>query len=578
MSTLNRFSILYIFFSSLSSFAQVSIGVDSPATSAMLDVASTTKGFLLPRMTVAQLAAISNPASGLMVWCTDCSQNGSIVFKNDYGWSDFNQNSIVQNDIPNVSNPTQFTVQILNSSYLLMWSVVANATDYIIKYRIQGTENWTVIDDGLSTLNYYNFTNSTTNGSYEFAVAAVNGTNYSTDITALPASIPTSSSSMMHQIISTGQSLSVGYSSTPVLSLTQPFQNQMLNTDYSALIPLAGAVQGANTTNTETISCGMANTLTDLTQNTNPFNIIVSLCGVNSQGYSNLKKGTTAYTNGINRMIAARNLCYNSGKSYMISAVTTIHGETDRNQTEGVYAGYLNEWQSDYEADAKVITGQTEGVPLFTDQMSSWSKMNSLKPTSALGQLKAALENPTKIILVTPKYIFDYSDGLHLKNYSERRLGEYYGKVMKKVLVDHETWLPLSPASVVRLDNTITIVFNVPVAPLAFDIDAVAAKANYGFEYFDDSSTPPTITNVALAGPTSVIITLSAIPTGNNKKIAYAYTGIDGVWAGRNITNSIRGNLRDSDVTPAYYQDANVPVTMGNLLRNWCVTFIRTMD
>jgi hypothetical protein len=42
-----------------------------PDNSAMLDVKSTTKGMLAPRMTIAQRDAISNPAKGLMVFCTD---------------------------------------------------------------------------------------------------------------------------------------------------------------------------------------------------------------------------------------------------------------------------------------------------------------------------------------------------------------------------------------------------------------------------------------------------------------------------------------------------------------------------
>lgn len=41
-----------------------------PDTSAMLDVSSTTKGFLMPRMTSAQQAAIPSPATGLMLFNT----------------------------------------------------------------------------------------------------------------------------------------------------------------------------------------------------------------------------------------------------------------------------------------------------------------------------------------------------------------------------------------------------------------------------------------------------------------------------------------------------------------------------
>ena len=48
--------------------------------SAMLDVKSTEKGFLLPRMTHLQLNAIQNPVNGLLVYCIDCGDNDIGVF------------------------------------------------------------------------------------------------------------------------------------------------------------------------------------------------------------------------------------------------------------------------------------------------------------------------------------------------------------------------------------------------------------------------------------------------------------------------------------------------------------------
>ncbi|HLP39360.1 hypothetical protein [Lacibacter sp.] len=47
---------------------------NSPHSSAMLDVQSTNKGFLLPRMTQAQRISISNPAEGLLVFDTDAQR------------------------------------------------------------------------------------------------------------------------------------------------------------------------------------------------------------------------------------------------------------------------------------------------------------------------------------------------------------------------------------------------------------------------------------------------------------------------------------------------------------------------
>ena len=52
--------------------AQVGINSNNstPDPSAMLDVKSTTKGALLPRMTIVQMGSIASPADGLQVYCT----------------------------------------------------------------------------------------------------------------------------------------------------------------------------------------------------------------------------------------------------------------------------------------------------------------------------------------------------------------------------------------------------------------------------------------------------------------------------------------------------------------------------
>lgn len=66
--------------------AQVGIGTNNPDASAKLDVSSTTKGFLPPRMTIAQRTAISNPAQGLIIYCTNCGTNGEPEYYNGSTW------------------------------------------------------------------------------------------------------------------------------------------------------------------------------------------------------------------------------------------------------------------------------------------------------------------------------------------------------------------------------------------------------------------------------------------------------------------------------------------------------------
>lgn len=50
---------------------EVGIGTTTPSASALLDLTSTTKGLLIPRMTAAQKTAIASPSAGLMIFQTD---------------------------------------------------------------------------------------------------------------------------------------------------------------------------------------------------------------------------------------------------------------------------------------------------------------------------------------------------------------------------------------------------------------------------------------------------------------------------------------------------------------------------
>ena len=53
------------------SVAQTGIGTTTPDVSAKLDISSTTKGLLVPRMTATEKGAIATPAKGLLMYQTD---------------------------------------------------------------------------------------------------------------------------------------------------------------------------------------------------------------------------------------------------------------------------------------------------------------------------------------------------------------------------------------------------------------------------------------------------------------------------------------------------------------------------
>src|SRR5688500_18134393 len=71
----NQFILICFLLFSLPLVAQQSIGIGttSPNASSLLDITSTTKGLLIPRMTHAQKIAIATPATGLLIYQTNTS-------------------------------------------------------------------------------------------------------------------------------------------------------------------------------------------------------------------------------------------------------------------------------------------------------------------------------------------------------------------------------------------------------------------------------------------------------------------------------------------------------------------------
>jgi hypothetical protein len=67
---------------------KVIVGASLAASaSAVLEANSTTQGFLPPRMTGVQRDAISSKVAGLVVWCTNCGQNGELQVYNGAAWT-----------------------------------------------------------------------------------------------------------------------------------------------------------------------------------------------------------------------------------------------------------------------------------------------------------------------------------------------------------------------------------------------------------------------------------------------------------------------------------------------------------
>lgn len=108
--------------------AQVSIstGQADPHPSAALDVSFSNKGFLPPRMTHRGMDSIPNPATGLIVYCSDCGTGGTgclAIFLNG-GWHSIETGCIVP------LAPVQGSHVIAGTSIIWNWLQVPGATGY----------------------------------------------------------------------------------------------------------------------------------------------------------------------------------------------------------------------------------------------------------------------------------------------------------------------------------------------------------------------------------------------------------------------------------------------------------------
>lgn len=83
-------SILFLLLVSIGlkpALAQVGIGTSNPDPAAALDITASDKGLLPPRLTKTQRDNISNPPDYLMIWCSDCTNNGEIQMHDGTGWT-----------------------------------------------------------------------------------------------------------------------------------------------------------------------------------------------------------------------------------------------------------------------------------------------------------------------------------------------------------------------------------------------------------------------------------------------------------------------------------------------------------
>jgi hypothetical protein len=142
---------------------QIGVGTNTPANSAILDIVSTDKGFLIPRLTAAQRIAIEQPITGLLVYQIDA--NNDFYFYDGTQWIAAYASLTKWTTIGNPNNPTT--------------PIFVGTTDPVdLAIRTNNTEKMRVSADGKIGIN----TNTPTGLLTVHGVANEGGTNTNRDL------------------------------------------------------------------------------------------------------------------------------------------------------------------------------------------------------------------------------------------------------------------------------------------------------------------------------------------------------------------------------------------------------------
>ena len=116
----------------ISVHGQVGIGTNTPDTSAVLDIQSSSndKGILIPRITQAQRNAISSPATGLMIFQTD--GNVGFYFYDGSSWESFGEVKTVNGNSPAADGNVTLTFLATQTGTQAQRAATASPTDGLV--------------------------------------------------------------------------------------------------------------------------------------------------------------------------------------------------------------------------------------------------------------------------------------------------------------------------------------------------------------------------------------------------------------------------------------------------------------
>ncbi|MES0875193.1 hypothetical protein [Sinimarinibacterium thermocellulolyticum] len=251
---------------------------------------------------------------------------------------------------------------------------------------------------------------------------------------------------------------------------------------------------------------------------------------------------------------------------YRLGAVTWGQGESDQywGTDAQTYRAGVDALRRQIDWVNEVITGSAERVPMIAYQVSAHLAAGSARPDIALAQLELGRTQPD-FHLATPLYMMDFVDEFHLDARSSKWLGAYFGLVYKRVVIDGGRWQPLLPLRARSIDRVVVVDFHVPVPPLVFDTVQVADPGQYGFRVVDPDGRDNPITGIAIDRAGTRVWIAAARPIAAGSSLRYAW---DGDKPSGRLTGP-RGNLRDSQGDRLVFDPQGIAAPM----HNWCVIF-----
>lgn len=256
-----------------------------------------------------------------------------------------------------------------------------------------------------------------------------------------------------------------------------------------------------------------------------------------------------------------------STASYGVAAFCLLQGEANysleaADNTEAGYKASLLQIAEDMAADALTETSQTYPPGLFLCQTSSaWDAHAGDISSIGNAQLAAALETPN-IYLVGPYYAYPDDGTNHLTSDGYRWLGQKFGQVVHKVLIQGQGWMPCHIKNAWFRGDKVLLEYHVPEPPLqvqpAYIESTPTTFDNRGFRLGDDEGAI-SITSIEVKKSSIVLTMARETTTADNPWVQYA----------GEATYDGAGNICDSDPTISY----NVDSVSGDPypLWNWAV-------